>query len=96
LILILKFDTIFAVNKKHLKTLAAIWETPVRVDIKWVAVGSLIKVLDGVVREGNESRVRFELNGVRGNFHRPHPGNEAKRYQVRDLKEFLEAAGVEP
>jgi len=84
------------VNKKHQKTLDAIWETPVRVDIKWAAVESLIKVLDGVVREGNGSRVRFELNGVRGNFHRPHPGNEAKRYQVRDLKEFLEAAGVEP
>lgn len=83
-------------NKKHQKTLDAIWESPVRVDIKWVAVESLIVALDGDVRAGHGSRVRFELNGVRGNFHRPHPGNEAKRYQVRDLKEFLETAGVEP
>jgi hypothetical protein len=85
-----------ALNRKHRKTLNAIWETPVRVDIRWVAVESLIEALDGEVREGNGSRVRFELNGVRGNFHRPHPGNDAKRYQVRALKEFLEAAGVEP
>jgi hypothetical protein len=68
----------------------------VRVDIKWVAVESLAEALGGDVREENGSRVRFELNRVRGNFHRPHPGNEAKRYQVRDLKEFLETAGVKP
>ena len=83
-------------NKKHRKTLKAIWETPTRADIKWAAVESLVEALGGNVREGNGSRVRFELNGVRGNFHRPHPGNEAKRYQIRDFKEFLEAAGVEP
>lgn len=83
-------------NKKHQKTLDAIWETPTRAAIERAAVESLVEALGGEVRKGNGSRVRFELHGVRGNFHRPHPGNEAKRYQIRDLQEFLEAAGVEP
>ncbi len=83
-------------NRKNQKTLGSIWETPVRVDIKWTAVENLVEALSDNVREGNSSRVRFELNGVRGNFHQPHPGNEAKRYQVKDLKEFLETSGAEP
>jgi hypothetical protein len=40
--------------------------------------------------------VRFELNGIVGTFHRPHPEKEAKRYQVRDAREFLIKAGVTP
>jgi hypothetical protein len=46
--------------------------------------------------EGNGSRVRFVLNGVVGSFHRPHPQKEAKPYQVRDARTFLEEAGVKP
>ncbi|MFJ3484937.1 type II toxin-antitoxin system HicA family toxin [Pseudomonas sp. NPDC090202] len=42
------------------------------------------------------SRVRFELNGVVATFHRPHPDKEAKPYQVRDARAFLEQAGVVP
>ncbi|TAL55894.1 MAG: type II toxin-antitoxin system HicA family toxin [Pandoraea sp.] len=29
-------------------------------------------------------------------FHRPHPAKEAKPYQVRDARQFLENAGVKP
>lgn len=46
--------------------------------------------------EGSGSRVRFELNGVIGTFHRPHPQKEAKPYQVRDARAFLEKVGVLP
>ena len=46
--------------------------------------------------EGRGSRVRFVLNGVVGTFHRPHPQKEAKPYQVRDARAFLEQAGVKP
>ena len=35
-------------------------------------------------------------NGVVARFHRPHPAKEAKRYQVRDAREFLEKIGVKP
>ncbi|MBE2236179.1 MAG: type II toxin-antitoxin system HicA family toxin [Caldilineaceae bacterium] len=46
--------------------------------------------------EGSGSRVAFVLQGKRADFHRPHPGKEAKRYQVRAMREFLEFAGVTP
>ncbi|HGI5918106.1 TPA: hypothetical protein ACJTDP_001821 [Yersinia enterocolitica] len=40
--------------------------------------------------------VRFEINKIVASFHRPHPDKEAKAYQVRDAKTFLEAVGVVP
>ncbi len=38
----------------------------------------------------------FELNGVVATFHRPHPHKEAKPYQIRDAKLFLEQARILP
>jgi hypothetical protein len=29
-------------------------------------------------------------------FHRPHPANEAKPYQVEDARNFLDLIGVKP
>src|SRR3546814_19699268 len=46
------------------------------------------------IRSVDLSSVRFELNGVVVTFHRPHPDKEAKLYQVRDARAFLEQAGV--
>ncbi len=57
---------------------------------------SLFSAVGARTIEGNGSRVRFELNGVVATFHRPHPQKEAKSYQVRDAKSFLEKAGRSP
>ena len=59
--------------------------------------GTLLAVGCDVV-EGAGSRVRFKHkdSGLIAAFHRPHPGKEAKRYQVRDTREFLSKIGVEP
>ena len=48
------------------------------------------------VIEGSGSRVRFERDGMIASFHRPHPAKEAKRYQVRDARDFLVRIGVTP
>lgn len=56
----------------------------------------LFIALGAKVSEGKGSRVRFEINNVVASFHRPHPEKEAKIYQVRDAKTFLEAIGVKP
>ncbi|XQZ56034.1 type II toxin-antitoxin system HicA family toxin (plasmid) [Paracoccus yeei] len=45
---------------------------------------------------GRGSRVRFEKDGEVATFHRPHPAKEAKRYQMRDARDFLERIGVRP
>ena len=42
------------------------------------------------------SRVVFELQGKRVYLHRPHPGHEAKRYQVEEVRELLRALEIQP
>jgi len=57
---------------------------------------TLVKALGGSVSEREGSRVRIELNGEQWRCHRPHPGKQAKRYQVEEARELLERAGVQP
>ncbi|NJM68528.1 MAG: type II toxin-antitoxin system HicA family toxin [Acaryochloris sp. RU_4_1] len=80
-------------NKQH-KTLKAIFSEPIRRNIPWSDVVSLIKGLGGEVIQGSGSRVRFDLNQVALNIHSPHPGNELKRYQVQAVRDFLLKAGI--
>ena len=81
-------------NKRHRRTLDAIFANPVRSDIRWSAVESLVKALGGRVTEREGSRVAFVLNGMTAVFHRPHPKPAAKKWTVRDVRDFLERAGV--
>lgn len=83
-------------NNTQRKTLEAIFSTPTPKNLEWARMESLFVALGCVVIEGNGSRVRFELSGVVGTFHRPHPAKEAKPYQVKDAKLFLIEAGVKP
>ena len=83
-------------NSKHRKTLAAIFEDPVSRTIPWAAVESLLLAAGARLVEGRGSRVRFEKDGEVATFHRPHPAKEAKRYQLRDARDFLERIGVRP
>jgi len=83
-------------NKAHRKTLNDIFSQPVPAALEWRRIESLFVSLGAQTIEGAGSRVRFDLNGVIAAFHRPHPAKEAKPYQVRDAKTFLENAGVKP
>jgi HicA toxin of bacterial toxin-antitoxin, len=47
------------------------------------------------VEEREGSRVALKLEDAKAVFHRPHPGPETDRNAVRDLRDFLEKAGVE-
>lgn len=83
-------------NSRHRKTLTAVFTDPVSGTIEWMAIEGLL-LAAGVQRiEGRGSRVRFEKDGEIATFHRPHPGKEAKRYQVRDARDFLERIKVTP
>lgn len=81
-------------NKRQQKTLDAIFTRPVPQDIRWAEIESLIRALGGMVQQREGSRVALELNGVRAVFHRPHPRPETDRNAVRDLRDFLERAGI--
>lgn len=84
------------VNKTHHKTLEAIFSQPVPAGLEWRRIEALFVALGAQIIEGSGSRVRFVLNDVVATFHRPHPAKEAKPYQVRDARTFLENAGVKP
>ena len=83
-------------NSKHRKTLEAVFADSVSGTIEWAAVESLLLATGARLIEGRGSRVRFEKNGVNAAFHRPHPGKEARHYQIRDAREFFEKIGVIP
>ncbi len=83
-------------NTKHRKTLVAIFARPTSASIVFADIEALIKALGGSVSEREGSRVRVELNGEQWRCHRPHPGKEAKRYQVEEARELFERAGVLP
>ncbi|WP_350598543.1 type II toxin-antitoxin system HicA family toxin [Pseudomonas sp. 65/3-MNA-CIBAN-0223] len=73
-----------------------VFSRPTPNTLEWARVESLLVAAGARIVEGSGSRVRFELSGVVATFHRPHPGNEAKPYQVRGVRAFLEQAGVNP
>lgn len=83
-------------NATHRKTLAAVYAEPVSASLEWRRIEALLAAIGCSVIEGNGSRVRFERDGLVATFHRPHPAKEAKPYQVRDARHFLENLGVRP
>jgi hypothetical protein len=84
------------VNTRHRKTLQAIFARPTSASIVFSQIEALIVALGGSVTERAGSRVKISLLGEHWHCHRPHPGKEAKRYQVEEARELLERVGVKP
>lgn len=82
-------------NSKHCRTLSAVFRDPVPASLEWSDIEALLVAAGCEVIEGSGSRVSFHRNGIVASFHRPHP-QEAKRYQVRDAREYLAKLGVKP
>lgn len=83
-------------NARHRTTLRSIFAKPTSATVVFSSIESLIVGLGGSVTEREGSRVRIELHGEQWHCHRPHPGKEAKRYQVEEARELLERVGVKP
>jgi hypothetical protein len=83
-------------NRKQEATLESVFAIPVRANIDWRDIESLLRALGADVTEGAGSRVWIVLSGVRGVFHRPHPEKEAGKKLVRAVRDFLENSGVRP
>jgi hypothetical protein len=83
-------------NSKQKRTLKAIFKTPVSGTIAWADIENLLIAAGAELIEGRGSRVRFNKGDETETFHRPHPAKEAKRYQVRAARSFLERIGVTP
>ena len=83
-------------NARHRKTLAAIFQRPTLASIAFSDIEALIRALGGSISEREGSRVRIDFRGEVWRCHRPHPGKEAKRYQVDEARELLERVGIGP
>jgi hypothetical protein len=81
---------------KHSRTLLAIFEEPVRSNITWREIEAMLEAAGAAITEGNGSRVRIALNGVRAVFHRPHPQKETDKGAVKSMRRFLTEAGLTP
>ena len=83
-------------NSKQRKVLQAVFQNPIRADIRWNDIESMLAALGAVIEESEGSRVMFMLNGIAAVFHRPHPQKETDRGAVKSLRRFLSEAGIKP
>lgn len=85
-------------NRKQAKTLAAIFESPVRRNIAWRDLVSALKAVGCASDEKTGGSVcGFAApDGLRFTLHRPHPGHELALYQVLAVREFIEKIGGKP
>lgn len=81
-------------NKKHKTILTHIFQEPVRADVNWEDIESLIRALGGEITEGSGSRVRIYLHGVRAVFHRPHPQKVTDKGALKSMRRFLMEANI--
>jgi hypothetical protein len=73
-------------STKQRKTLKAIFENPVRSDVKWTDIEALFKALGAEISEGSGSRVRIALSGVKAVFHRPHPKRVTDKGALKSVR----------
>lgn len=92
--MISSYGIIFCVNSAQTETLERIFGEPVRTDLRWSELRSLLTALGAMIAEGRGSRVRIALKGHHLMLHRPHPQPELKPYMVRAVRELLQNAGV--
>ncbi|WP_149737790.1 type II toxin-antitoxin system HicA family toxin [Rhizobium sp. RU20A] len=83
-------------NRRHHATLTQISAEPVPAGIAWRDIEAPLVSLGAELSEGQGSRVRVALNGVRSVFHRPHPQKETHKGAVKSMRRFLTEAGIKP
>ncbi len=83
-------------SNKHRHTLETIFRDPPAGNLQWREVESLLNHLGAEVESGHGARFRVVLNRREFYLHHPHHGNEFGKQAVKELREFLAAAGVTP
>jgi hypothetical protein len=80
-------------NARQRRTLVAIFVHPTLATIRFSDIEALLEALGASVTDRKGSRVRIDLRGEQWSCHRPHPGKEAKRYQVEEARDLLQRLG---
>jgi hypothetical protein len=84
------------IRSRHAKTLRAIFALPTQASILFSDMESLVKALGAKIVEREGSRVIFDFGDDVWHTHRPHPGKDARKYQVESLRDFLKRRGITP
>ncbi len=83
-------------QKKHIKTLKAIFSRPVSAAIRWKEIEALFIALGAEIQEREGSRVAVFLFGQVKVFHRPHPTPTTDKGAVASVRTWLEQNFVTP
>ena len=81
---------------RQLKLLNKIFATPTSATLIWSDIEALLVSFGCEVDEKAGSAIKIFYRDELLFLHRPHPQKEAKRYQVREVKEFLSRIGIKP
>lgn len=81
-------------NEKHRRTIEAIFAEPVRSNIAWRDIESMLVAAGALVEERAGSRIGVLLNDRVAIFHRPHPEKETDKGAVKSVRIFLLAANI--
>jgi HicA toxin of bacterial toxin-antitoxin, len=84
------------ISKKHQAILEAVFADPVKANIVWRDIEAMLVACGAEITEGQGSRVRIALNGVRAVFHRPHPQKETDKGAVKSVRRLLQEAEIQP
>ena len=83
-------------STRHDRILVRLHQRPSPANIRWQDLISTRKRYGVEVSEREGSRVGLRKGNERIVVHRPHPGSITGRETIRDIVDFLNAAGVVP
>lgn len=83
-------------QRKHLRTLKAIFHRPILGTIKWSDIEALLVALGAEVSEREGSRIAVVLFDEVKVFHRPHPSLDTDKGAVKSVRDWLGAHGINP
>lgn len=83
-------------ERKHAKTLAALFARPAPANIRWSDIEALFVELGASISEREGSRMAVVWYGQVQIFHRPHPRPDTDKGAVASIRKWLEANGVKP
>lgn len=83
-------------QKKHQKTLQAIFKNPISANIKFKDIEGLLNSLGAEISEREGSRIAIVLDGQVKVFHRPHPSPNTDKGAVMSVRKWLDTLGYAP
>jgi len=78
-------------NSKQQKILAKVLTRPVLSNIKFIDVDKMLVAMGYEKEQREGSRVAYGISTEEFVMHKPHPGDEIKKYVIVKLQKFIQA-----